>query len=95
MAGKHKTTASAKSKPRSRTKPGTNRSYPSLGGAQAQAKRLAAVLREAQTRGVGRPKNDDAYDRHIDQYRDMWGGDEEIDAMVAWLHKVRREGRSS
>ena len=94
MPGKRKTTASTTTKPGARTKSLQEPRYRSMRGSLAPADRLAALLKEAATHGV-KPKNDDAYDRDLDQFRDMWGGDAEIDAMVAWLHRVRREGRSS
>jgi hypothetical protein len=93
MPSKRKTTGSTTTNPRARTKSLQEPKYPSLNGSLAPADRLAVLLKEAATRGV-KPKNDDAYDRDLDQFRDMWGGDAEIDAMVAWLHTVRREGLS-
>jgi hypothetical protein len=32
-------------------------------------------------------------DRFLDEHRDLWPEEAEIDDFIAWLHKGRREGR--
>src|ERR1700687_2503371 len=67
--------------------------YPSLAQGPTPAERRAKLIQKARAQGV-KPMTAEEYDRHIEEFRDMWGSDDEIDAFVAWIHKSRREGRS-
>jgi hypothetical protein len=55
------------------------------------AERLAALEARAAARGY-RPMTLIEFDRHLDEYRDLWPEAAEIDAFVSWLHQSRRQG---
>lgn len=85
MPRKSKTTAPKRKK----TPP-----YPSLLQGPTPAERREALRKQAAERGV-RPMTGEELEQLIEDHREIWPDDEEIDEFIAWLHKARREGRYS
>jgi hypothetical protein len=66
--------------------------YPSLVEGPAPQARLARLLAQnAPTQAM--PMTEAELERFLDEYRDVWPDEAEIDEFIAWVHKGRREGR--
>lgn len=66
--------------------------YPSLAAGPSPSERQAKLLQESEAHEA-HSMTAEELGRHIEEFRELWGGDEEIDAFIAWIHKGRREGR--
>jgi hypothetical protein len=66
--------------------------YPSLREGPTPAERRAKLEAQAEARGC-KPMTEEELDQWIEEFRDLWPSDEEIDEFVAWVHKCRREGQ--
>jgi hypothetical protein len=56
------------------------------------AERLAKLLQESHARGAG-PFTEQELEKLIEENRQLWPQEKEIDEFIAWLHHCRREGR--
>jgi hypothetical protein len=66
--------------------------YPSLAEGPTPQERLARLLGQAAPPAAA-PMTEAEFDRFLDEHRDLWPEEAEIDRFIAWLHKGRREGR--
>jgi hypothetical protein len=66
--------------------------YPSLARGPTPKERLAKLRAAAVERGI-KPMTSEEFDRYIEEFKDVWPDNAEIDAFVAWIHKARRTGK--
>jgi hypothetical protein len=74
-------------RPTRRVKP--EQIYPSLAQGPTSAERLAQFLENTKANG-DRPGQD--MGELIEEFRDLWPDDNEIDEFIAWVHRGRRRG---
>ena len=66
--------------------------YPSLAEGPPPAERAAKLIEEARKRGV-KPMTEEEFAQFIEENRELWPDEKEIDEFIAWLHRCRRQGR--
>jgi hypothetical protein len=84
MARKSKTASSSRRRPAA--------PYPSLVEGPAPQERLAHLLGDAASPQAA-AMTEEELDRFLEEHRNLWPVEAEIDDFIAWLHKARREGR--
>ncbi len=91
MPGKRKATRSTPKRTTRRVPQKPEDIYPSLREGPTPAERLAALLAKARKRGL-RPWTEEEFDRMLEGPSD-WPEDENLDDFLAWLRRLRREGK--
>jgi hypothetical protein len=84
---KESTLQSPKTKANGRSMP-----YPSLAKAPPPAERLAKFLKTTVGQEV-KAMTESELEKWLSTFPNLWPDETEIDEIVTWLHKARREGR--